>query len=212
MAGASFKEGGKKSTYKKNTGAAGSKRKFDKHTEISGTPANKKRALKHERQSHRKHAAAVRSAKEIWNELRVKTNDKDTNTKLCNELFGLLEGKCMETCMQHDASRCVQGVIQYGTEQQRRAVVTELCESKQDDSNNGQQNLGELCKIQYAHFVVLKIIKYCFRDAECVKMVVRVSELNTTSAPRGRRHLHPHPGSEETDDQAGSPFSWLQGR
>ena len=114
--------------------------------------------------------------------------------------------------MQHDASRCVQGVIQYGTEQQRRAVVTELCESKQDDSNNGQQNLGELCKIQYAHFVVLKIIKYCFRDAECVKMVVRVSELNTTSAPRGRRHLHPHPGSEETDDQAGSPFSWLQGR
>jgi len=176
MAAASSKEGGKKSSYKKNAGAGGgSKRKFDKHSDTSETPANKKRALKHERQSHRKHATAVRSAKEIWNELRVKTNDKDTNTKLCNELFGLLEGKCMATCMQHDASRCVQGVIQYGTEQQRRAVVTELCETKQDDGNNGQQNLGELCKIQYAHFAVLKIIKYCARDAECVKMVVRVS-------------------------------------
>jgi pumilio family protein 6 len=161
------------------------KRKFDannKHHDDKSTPSNKKRALKAERQSHRKHATTVRSAKEIWNELRVKTNDKETNTKLCTELHGLLQGKCMEVAMQHDASRCVQGVLQFGTEEQRREVVMELCNageggssSKKDDKNKQQQNvnLAELCKIQYAHFVVLKMIKYCGRDDACVRLIVK---------------------------------------
>jgi hypothetical protein len=33
-----------------------------------------------------------------------------------------------------------------------------------------------LCKIQYAHFVVLKMIKYCARDEVCVKLIVKVSD------------------------------------
>jgi pumilio family protein 6 len=147
------------------------------------TPSNKKRALKAERQSHRKHATTVRSSKEIWNDLRVKTNDKATNSKLCTELHALLKGKCMEVAMQHDASRCVQGLLQFGTEEQRREVVMELCDAgssskSTDEKNNNNQsnmNLAELCKIQYAHFVVLKMIKYCAKDEVCVKLIVKVS-------------------------------------
>lgn len=177
-------------SYDKNKKGGGNKpdfkKKFDKTKQKiwddnSTTPANKKRALKHERQSHRKHATTVVSAKEIWNELRVKTNDKATNTKLCLELHGLLQGKCMEVAMQHDASRCVQGVLQFGTAEQRREVVVELCsageKSKEKDGNNDKKqnvNLGDLCKIQYAHFVVLKMIKYCGRDDLCVKLIVKV--------------------------------------
>lgn len=157
------------------------KRKFQNNHKSSAddnlTPANKKRALKAERQSHRKHATTVRSAKEIWNELRVKTNDKDTNIKLCAELHELLKGKCLAVAMQHDASRCVQGVLQFGNEEQRLEVVKELCSGdvkKNDETKNQNINLAELCKIQYAHFVVLKMIKYCGRDEESIKLIVKV--------------------------------------
>jgi pumilio family protein 6 len=86
----------------------------------------------------------------------------------------------MEVAMQHDASRCVQGLLQFGTEEQRREVVMELCDAGSkatDEKNNNNQNmnLAELCKIQYAHFVVLKMIKYCAKDEVCVKLIVKVS-------------------------------------
>jgi len=63
---------------------------------------------------------------------------------------------------------------------QRREVVMELCEAGNSDKSGGEKknqtiNLAELCKIQYAHFVVLKMIKYCFRDDVCVKFIVKVS-------------------------------------
>jgi len=170
--------------YNKN-GAAGSYNAKNNNDSSDQSPCNKKRALKAERQSHRKHAPVVRSAKTIWNELRIKTNDKKTNDGLCAELHSLLRGKCMEVAMQHDASRCVQGVLQFGNEAQRREVVTELCSadagnkarSNDDDKKKNDQkiNLAELCKIQYAHFVVLKMIKYCARDEVCVKLIVKVS-------------------------------------
>jgi len=74
--------------------------------------------------------------------------------------------------MQHDASRCVQGVLQFGTEEQRREVVVELCDGKVNEKNQSF-NLAELCKSQYAHFVALKMIKYCARDEACVKLIVK---------------------------------------
>ena len=164
------------------------KRKFQNKTASADdnlSPANKKRALKHERQSHRKHASSVQPAKEVWNQLRVKTNDKETNIKLCAELHELLKGKCLEVAMQHDASRCVQGVLQYGNEQQRLEVVKELCRAdvKKDDDTKNNVNLAELCKIQYAHFVVLKMIKYGGRDEECIKLIVKVSSCSIIWLP-----------------------------
>jgi pumilio family protein 6 len=187
MADKSFHKA-KKEKSSSNHPSPSKKRKFDNKDKANAsaaassatTPSNKKRALKAERQSHRKHATTVRSSKEIWNDLRVKTNDKATNSKLCTELHSLLKGKCMEVAMQHDASRCVQGLLQFGTEEQRREVVMELCDAGSkatDEKNNNNQNmnLAELCKIQYAHFVVLKMIKYCAKDEVCVKLIVKVS-------------------------------------
>ena len=52
---------------------------------------------------------------------------------------------------------------------------------KKDES---KMNLAELCKIQYAHFVVLKMIKYCVRDEVCVKLIVKVRERGTNDIYR----------------------------
>ena len=82
----------------------------------------------------------------------------------------------MEVAMQHDASRMVQAVLQFGNKEERLETVRELCAGNKDqsDSKGGEQvNLAELCKIQYAHFVVLKMIKYCARDDECVRLIVK---------------------------------------
>lgn len=156
------------------------KDKFDKkrkhHQEKDPSPANKKRALKAERQSHRRHASTVRPAKEIWSNLRIKTNDSATNSKLCTELYDMLKGKLMEVAMQHDASRMVQAILQFGSREERLETVRELCANDKEQN----VNLAELCKIQYAHFVVLKMIKYCGRDDECVRLIVKVSCLFLT--------------------------------
>ena len=166
--------------------SSGGKRKFDASAAGGGggggggdqSASNKKRALKHERQSHRRHADAVVASKEIWNKLRLKTNTKKETREMTDELMELLRGKFAQVAMQHDASRVVQAVLQYGTSQQRLEVVKELADA--DVAGSGKKgsstnSLAELCKVQYAHFAVLKIIKYCYKDKECVKIVVKVS-------------------------------------
>ena len=67
--------------------------------------------------------------------------------------------------MQHDASRVVQAALQYGTEEQRQVIVKEIC---------SLGNLVELSKVQYAHFVVLKMVKHSVKDAESMRLIVKV--------------------------------------
>jgi pumilio family protein 6 len=128
--------------------------------------SQQKRAVKHERQSHRKHADAVATSKEIWNKLRLKNNSLEETHRLTAELMELLRGKVNEVALQHDASRVVQAAIQFSTPEERKEIVMELCQTG---------SLSELSKVQYAHFVVLKMIKYCSRDEECVRAIVKVS-------------------------------------
>jgi len=143
------------------------KRKFDNNnSKDSEQSANsKKRALKHARQSHRPYFESVLAAKELWNKLRVKTNTPEDNKSIMVELMNLLTGKFQRVAMQHDASRVVQAAIQFGDKDQRGVIVKELCESG---------NMIQLAQVQYAHFVILKLIKYCYRDAEKAKLIVKV--------------------------------------
>lgn len=124
-----------------------------------------KRALKQERQAHRKHADVVNDAKRIWNQLRLKTNTKEQNREYMDELIPLIKGKSNEIALQHDAARVVQAAIQFGTAEERRNIVAELCEKP--------GNFAELSKSQYAHFCVLKAIKHCHTDKESVKFMTK---------------------------------------
>lgn len=65
--------------------------------------------------------------------------------------------------MQHDASRVVQAAVQFGTTAQRTIMLYELANS-----------VVELSKLQYAHFVVLKLITYCSRQPENQQVIVKV--------------------------------------
>lgn len=129
-------------------------------------PAPSKRALKHQRQSHRPHSDCVVEAKELWNKLRLKTNTKDQTAEMMKTMMSLMEGKFNKVALQHDASRVVQAALQFGDEKQRKIVAKELCDGG---------NIFELAKSQYAHFVILKLIKYCFKYDDVVSMVVKVS-------------------------------------
>ena len=127
--------------------------------------ANKKRALMHERQSHRRHYEEVRKGKEIWNKLREKNNEKEEIDSMVAELMTLFDGKMKEVVLKHDASRIVQSLIQFGSAEQRLKILNEISDA-----------IPEMSKIQYAHFVVLKIIKYCARDEAARKVIVKVGQ------------------------------------
>lgn len=129
------------------------------------TSSSGKRQLKHERQSTRRHADAVTSAKEIWNKLRQKGNTPETNRKLMDELMPLIRGKANQIALQHDAARVVQAAVQFGNKEERREIVKELTATP--------GSLAELSKSQYAHFCVLKLIKYCHTDDESTKLILK---------------------------------------
>ena len=125
-----------------------------------------KRQVRKERQSTRRHADSVGEAKVLWNKLRLKTNTKDDTKKLMDKVMELIRGKVREIALQHDASRVVQAAIQFGNDEQRKEILTEICKS--------EGSLAEMAKIQYAHFCCLKFIKYCARDDASIKMIVKV--------------------------------------
>jgi pumilio family protein 6 len=157
------------SPTKKKKDEDGKKTKQDSTTsDAGGSSSQQKRALKQERQSLRRHADSVGEAKAIWNKLRLKVNSKEETKKMVTDLMNLIEGKMHEISLQHDASRVVQAALQFGNLEQRIQVVTELCKSGQ---------FPELCRVQYSHFVVLKMIKYCARDDVNTRMIVKVRTL-----------------------------------
>jgi pumilio homology domain family member 6 len=151
---------------KRKSGSQASKAAKKTKTEELSSSAQK-RQVKKERQSHRRHADTVAESKALWNKLREKSNTpKDTN-ELMEQVMTLIRGKVNAIALQHDASRVVQAAIQFGNEEQRRELLKEICA-------DGAAGLAELAKIQYAHFICLKFIKYCNRDPDSVKTIVRV--------------------------------------
>jgi len=156
----------RKSSGHNDAKSKGGVTKKAKTTEELSSSAQK-RQLKKERQSHRRHADAVGDVKMLWNQLRVKSNTPDDTKELMEQVMTLIRGKVNEIALQHDASRVVQAAIQFGNEEQRREILKEICAE-------GATGLTELSKIQYAHFICLKVIKYCHRDAQCLKLIIAV--------------------------------------
>jgi hypothetical protein len=188
---ASFKkhkgnDGKGSSSTKKNTNTNSS------HNKATPTPAAtnndslsssaQKRQVRKDRQSHRRHADAVGEAKSLWNKLRQKSNTPDDTIELMDKVMTLITGKVNEIALQHDASRVVQAAIQFGTETQRKELLVEICQS--------DRSLVELSKIQYAHFICLKFIKYCARDEASIKLIVKVRGDNNKHTRKGLSSLY----------------------
>jgi pumilio family protein 6 len=125
------------------------KAKFDpkvKSTGFSKKPDEKKKTTYEKPQK----LDLVTDSLKIWNDLRKKNNTNEVNRSLADSLFALLEGKALTLAKKHDASRVVQAMIQFGTPEQRVAILNEL-----------KENIVDLSKQQYSHFIVLKLFKYC---------------------------------------------------
>lgn len=94
--------------------------------------------------------------------------------------MNLLTGKFSKVALQHDASRVVQAAIQFGNKKQRKVIVEEICVGDGGDAagggrkGNSNNSFIELAKSQYAHFVVLKMIKHCYKDNESIALIVKV--------------------------------------
>lgn len=145
----------------KNDGGAGNKK--DDAEELSSSAA--KRQVRKGRQATRRHAESVTDAKFLWNKLRLKTNTKEDTKKIMDKVMELIRGKVREIALQHDASRVVQAAIQFGSVEQRKEILIEICKT--------EGSLADMAKIQYAHFCCLKLIKYCARDDTSIKMIVK---------------------------------------
>lgn len=140
----------------------------------ASAPAVNATTTKQDRQSHRKHADIVVDGKRLWNQLRLKTNTAEQTRKLVEELISLIMGNVCEISLQHDASRVVQAAIQFGNARERQQILKELCTTCKDGGSNisnSNTTMVELCKSQYAHFVVLKAVKYCHTDKDSVHMI-----------------------------------------
>mmetsp|Transcript_3785 Transcript_3785/g.9921 ORF Transcript_3785/g.9921 Transcript_3785/m.9921 type:complete len:585 (-) Transcript_3785:964-2718(-) len=148
---------GKESSFNKK------KQKNDHAEELSSSAL--KRQVRKVRQATRRHADSVTEAKVLWNKIRLKTNTKEDTKNIMDKLMELIRGKIREIALQHDASRIVQAAIQFGSDEQRKEILKEICKT--------EGSLAEMAKIQYAHFCCLKFIKYCGRDDASIKMIVK---------------------------------------
>jgi hypothetical protein len=73
----------------------------------------------------------------------------ETRNQLLQNLLLGVSNHIVEITLRHDASRIIQTLIQFGTDQQREKVLAEL-----------SPKLYEIAKAPYGHFTVLKLITY----------------------------------------------------
>ncbi|OQR91384.1 hypothetical protein ACHHYP_04735 [Achlya hypogyna] len=106
-----------------------------------------------QRKMNRPHYEVVKRAKEIWNIIRERNVPKEKRTALCDELYGLVQGKIYDVAAKHDASRVIQSLLKFGSPAQRSGAVKEL-----------QPYILELAKMQYGYFLVQKMLKYGNKD------------------------------------------------
>lgn len=120
-----------------------------------------KRRARLERAKSRPNFDMVSRAKSIWNSFRTKRMDKEEREKMSAELFQLIQGKLHQLAVKHDAARVVQCALKHGTAEQRAVYFKELLE-----------HVLEFSKVQYSHFIVLRLLDVCSSPPER-KLVIR---------------------------------------
>ncbi|KAF2071454.1 hypothetical protein CYY_007228 [Polysphondylium violaceum] len=91
----------------------------------------------------------VREAKLLWVKIKEIKLSKEDRSVLVEELSNKLKGHILEIVLKHEASRIVQSLLKYGTEEQKLNIFTEL---------KGHEMV--ISKNQYGRFLILKLLKY----------------------------------------------------
>lgn len=108
--------------------------------------ANRQNILKKKRKSTKSNYTLVEDLKKNWNQLRMKSTSNEAKQELIAGMMKKLGGHVVEVALRHDASRIIQSIIQFGSPQQRLAILAEL-----------SPKLAEIAKTPYGHFTGLKV-------------------------------------------------------
>jgi len=152
-----------KRPYSAGGGSSGGDKPYHSNIDDVGCPANKKRHVKYERAKTKPAFDLVARAKAIWAIFRSKRLDKNEREKLSEELYSLIKGKLHQIAVKHDAARVVQAALKHGNRMQQETYITELLEY-----------LLEFSKVQYAHFIVLRLLDVTSTIPSERKRVLRV--------------------------------------
>jgi len=91
----------------------------------------------------------VREAKLLWVKIKEIKLSKEERAVLVQELSNKLKGHILEIVLKHEASRIVQSLLKYGSEEQKLNIFSEL---------KGHEIV--ISKNQYGRFLILKLLKY----------------------------------------------------
>ena len=109
-----------------------------------------RRALRRERAATKPYFEAVTASKVLWNELREKSCSAERRSSLVSDLHDELRGKYRDVALKHDASRLVQAVIQFGSEDQRMQLFHEMSVTP---------SFVGICRSPYAHYCITKLLE-----------------------------------------------------
>ncbi len=68
----------------------------------------------------------VEDIKKSWNIVRVKSLPKAERETMITLMAKKIFGNILQVTLRHDASRMVQCIIQFGTDEQRRQILAEM--------------------------------------------------------------------------------------
>ena len=146
--------GPRKGSSRKKKVEAGKKRPWQPlsilNKEDQNAPSNKKRALRRQRAATKPYFEAVTASKVLWNELREKSCSAERRSSLVSDLHDELRGKYRDVALKHDASRLVQAVIQFGSEDQRMQLFHEMSVTP---------SFVGICRSPYAHYCITKLLE-----------------------------------------------------
>lgn len=87
--------------------------------------------------------------KQLWNKIRERSVPTASRDALLANLLTGIQSHIVEITLRHDASRIIQTLIQFGNDNQRDVILTELL-----------SKFYEIAKAPYGHFTILKMITY----------------------------------------------------
>lgn len=146
-----------KKKFDKNSAHKGAGDKDNKH---KGKGDKTKQAAPKDYKSTKPHFKLVESLKTNWNVVRDRSTSEADRKKLLQQMMTQVAHKTHEVALRHDASRMVQCLLQFGTDAQKDAVLTDLL-----------PKLHEIAKTPYGHFTILKAIAYCNQPSPMKKIV-----------------------------------------
>jgi len=96
-------------------------------------------------------------AKKVWEEVRREDCPEEKKNKLTRELHALVKGNIKKMIYAHDTVRVVECLVALGDESIRNSLFEEM-----------KEDVIEMCKSKYAHFFVMKMLKYGKKEQKLI--------------------------------------------